>query len=129
MHATYSSSANYYKNPETFLKILGQLLSTVFIVIFLEFISNFNEKFRNITCEIQKLPSKKPETFLKSSESNKKANVREWGFILRSLGWKSITITMVQYSTYFKCGKNIIYLLVVVRVIVLKVFRKFIWSM
>ena len=35
--------------------------------MFLEFISNFPEKFRIITCEIQEPPSKKPETFLKNS--------------------------------------------------------------
>ena len=34
-------------------------------IMFLEFISNLAVKFRNITCEIQKLPSKKPETILK----------------------------------------------------------------
>ena len=35
-------------------------------VMFLEFISDLPEKFRNITCEILELPSKKPETFLKN---------------------------------------------------------------
>ena len=42
-------------------------------VMFLEFISNLPEKFRDNTCEIQELPSKKPETFLKNSESKKKS--------------------------------------------------------
>ena len=40
--------------------------------MFLEFISNPAVKFRNITSEIQKLPSKKPETILKKLKENKK---------------------------------------------------------
>ena len=39
----------------------------------LEFISNLLEKFRNISCEIQELLSKKPETFLRNLESKKKS--------------------------------------------------------
>ena len=44
-----------------------------------EFISNFPEKFRNITYEIQEFPSKEPETFLKIQKL-KKGNHCEWGF-------------------------------------------------
>ena len=39
--------------------------------MFLEFISNLAVNFRNISCEIQKLPSKKPETILKNQERMK----------------------------------------------------------
>ena len=94
-------------------------------VMFLEFISILPEKFRNIACEI--LPQKRTETFLKNSESKKqKVNDRESGLILRSLVWK---ITPVQYKTYYKRGKNIIYVKKAVRMIAAKVFRKFIQSL
>ena len=36
--------------------------------MFLEFIRNLPEKFRIIICEIQELPSKSPEIFMKNSE-------------------------------------------------------------
>ena len=44
------------KNSETFLGVFGQLMCPVFTNNVLE--SNLAVKFRNITCEIQKLPSK-----------------------------------------------------------------------
>ena len=47
--------------------------------MFLEFISNLPEKFRNISYEIQELPSEKPEMFLKNWESKKEENDRKWG--------------------------------------------------
>ena len=64
--------------------------------MFLELISNLPEKFRNITCEIQELPSKKSETFLKNSESKKEANYRELGLIVWSLVWKANVLTTIQ---------------------------------
>ena len=41
--------------------------------MFLEFISNPAVKFRSISCEIQKLSPKKPETILKNWENKKSA--------------------------------------------------------
>ena len=38
----------------------------------MELISNIAVKFRNISCEIQKLPLKKPELILKKLRENKK---------------------------------------------------------
>ena len=54
-------------------------------IMFLEFMSNLPKKFRNITCESPELPSKKIETFLKNSKTEKNANDREWNLFLRSL--------------------------------------------
>ena len=44
--------------------------------MFLEFVYNLPEKFRNITCKIQELPSKKPEMFLKNLEGKKNKRPR-----------------------------------------------------
>ena len=54
------------RNSDTFLGIFEQLMCPILPVMFLEFISYLAVKFKNITCEIQKLPSKKPETILKN---------------------------------------------------------------
>ena len=75
----------------------------------LDFISNLPEKFRNIICEIQELPTKKPKMFQEYSESKKKTDDREWDLIVRSLFWMSNLLTTVQYYTCIKGGEKIVY--------------------
>ena len=86
--------------------------------MFLKFISNLSEKFRNIISENQKLPSKKSKTFLKNSKREKKVNDREWVLILRPLVWQSNALTTVWYGTCFKWGKKIISVFV---------WQRFVW--
>ena len=63
--------------------------------MFLEFVSNLAVKFRNITCEIQKLPSKKPETILKKQERIKKISFPRRGSYSGSMGQHSNIITTI----------------------------------
>ena len=65
--------------------------------MFLEFIGNHPEKFKNVICEIQELPSIKPETFLKNTESIKKnAYDLEFDLNQQSLALKTNAFTTVQ---------------------------------
>ena len=52
-----------------------------FSVILLEFISNLPEKFRNNTSKFLELPSIKPESLLKNSESKKRSERPQVRFV------------------------------------------------
>ena len=79
------------KQSRNIPKFLGQLKYLIFyliLVISLEFISSFAEKFRNIFCEIRKFLSKRPEAFLEKWERNKSQGL-QWNLNLCSPMWKS----------------------------------------
>ena len=59
--------------------------------------------FRNIIFEIQELPTKKPDTFMKGK--NKKTD-RMWSL---NLLWKSRRLAIMQCETRFKFGEKIMY--------------------
>ena len=93
--------------------------------MFLEFISNLPYKFRNITCEIQELPSKKLETFLKNSESKKSERPRLVfdPMISRSAVERANHCTVLDLFQAKKKGN------IPADTGSAKVFRKFAWSM
>ena len=54
---------HYWKNSETFLRILGQLMYLIFIIHVPRNYRNLPEKFTSITCEIREIPTKTQKHF------------------------------------------------------------------